>query len=177
MSAGTIEPLEEGVGAEWTDFLTVFEAASKSYRERRWRSYRTALLPWHSALFNELRSQEVQDEFVRFWTQTFYAPSSRDPRLFRVEPILRKEIRAVTALLSRLVDVPSERLTPNLVKAREGRGGTLRRFFLRRVGLKEGIGAAGTLFGTLESLLDAFPLLKAAFTIAHEVADVATGGK
>jgi hypothetical protein len=83
----------------------------------------------------------------------------------------------LTALLSRLVDVPSERLTPNLVKAREGRGGTLRRFFLRRVGLKEGIGAAGTLFGTLESLLDAFPLLKAAFTIAHEVADVATGGK
>jgi hypothetical protein len=177
MSAGTTEPVEEGIGAEWTDFLTVFEAALKSYREQRWRSYRSALVPWHSALFNELRSLEVQDEFIRFWTRTFYGPSSRDLRLYRVEPILRAEIRGLTVLLSSLVEVPSERLTPNLLKAREGRRGTIRRLFFRRVGLKEGIGGAGTLFGTLESLLDAFPLLKAAFTIAHEAADVATGGK
>ncbi len=71
MSTPVLDPLDESLATDWTDFLTVFAAALAEYRTRFARSYRRTLDSWHAGLLNELRADETRAEFIAAWRETF----------------------------------------------------------------------------------------------------------
>ena len=109
------------------------------------------------------------------WERTFERNPDY-PQLGVSGRLLREEIRGITGMLADLVDVPPGVLSPHQEAAQKRQRHWFPKVFRREVGLKECIKAGGTLFGTLDSLLDAVPWLKALLTIGHEAADVATDG-